>query len=344
MTYLEIINAIEKGELKSVYLIAGEEMYLTSKIERAIRQKLLPAGSQDGLNILNGDVGIDELINLVDSVPFFGDRNVIIVRNTILFKERKKAADEEKSAASTSQEEKLIKLLSDMPPYSVLILESGEKADKRRKLYKTIAKYGAVAEVLPIRAWEVRDWLNEKLLEMNRQFERAAYEYFLEATSMMHPISLSFLDQELDKLALYTENKVITKADLLKVLASIPEVSIFAMLDAISDKNTKKALLLLSEQLTAGEHPLKMITMLSRHTRQLWQAKLLADKGNNPKKIAESLGLVPFIAEKLTQKSRKFNETVLKNALVNLADADYRLKSGQADCVLLERIVIELCA
>lgn len=344
MTYLEMISAIKKGELKSVYLIAGEETYLTRKIEQAIRKKLLPDSNQDGLNILNGDVGIDELINLVDTVPFFGDRNVIIVRNTTLFKERKKAADEEKAAASNKQEEKLIALLADMPPYSVLILESGEKADKRRKLYKSIVKYGAVAEVSPIRAWEVREWLNEKLLEMNRQFERTTYEYFLEATSMMNPISLSFLDQELDKLALYTKKKIITKADLLQVLASIPEVSIFSMLDAISDKNVKKALLLLSEQLTAGEHPLKMITMLSRHTRQLWQAKLFADKGDSPKKIAESLGLVPFIAEKLTQKSRKFDEKVLKNALINLADADYRLKSGQADCALLERIVIELCA
>lgn len=342
MNYFEAIGEINKGAIQPIYLISGEETYLASKLEKKIVAKLLPEGQQDGLNVLNGDVEMDELINLIDTVPFFGERNVIVIRNTNLLKERKKNADNENS--SNRGEDKLIHLFSDMPPYSSLVLITPEKADKRRKLYKAIAKYGAVVEVLQIKAWEVKDWLQGKLNEIDRQFARDAFDYFLELTSVMNHISLGFLEQEIDKIALCSNKKVIVKQDLVESLASVPEVSIFAMLDAISDKKVKKALQLLSEQLAAGEHPLKIITMLSRHTRQLWQAKLLASKGHNSKMIAGDLGLLPMIAERLVNKSKNFNEEILKNTLLHLVDADYKLKSGQANCALLETIIIELCA
>lgn len=342
MTYNEAMAAIRNGALKSVYLIAGEETYLADKMERALLEKLLPDGNKDGLDRRNGDVSVEELMNLINTVPFFGDRNILVIRNTTLFKEKKKAGADQPKAGKT--EEGLVELLEDMPPYSVLILRSNEKADKRRKLYKTIAKCGCAVEVAAIRPWEVKDWLPGKLKEIDRQFDRAAQAYFLEAISVMNTVSLGFLEQELDKLALYSDQKVIVKADLLEVLAAIPEVSIFSMLDAISDQDVKKALRLLTEQLRAGAHPLKMVTMLSRHTRQLWQAKRMAERGLSGRQMAAELALVPFVAEKLAAKSRRFEERVLCRGLVDLAEADYQLKSGQADVALLERIVIELCA
>ena len=342
MTYREVMNAIKQGNLKSIYLISGEETYLADQVEQSLIQKILLDKNEDAVNLCNSEIAVDELVNLVESVPFFSEKNIIVVRNTTLFKEKKKSTDNE-SDKKQKNEEKLIALFENMPAYSILILKTIEKVDKRRKLYKTILKHGCVVEVNAIRPWEVKDWLIEKLKSVGRQLDREAFEYFIEATSVMNTVSLGFLEQEFDKLMLYTEKKIINKCDLIEVLSSIPEVSIFAMLDAISDKNTKKALYLLSEQLSAGDHPLKMITMLSRHTRQLWQVKLLVEKGVPNKQIATQMGMVPFIAEKLAKKSVKFDEAVLKNVMIHLAEADYKLKSSQNDASILECIVIELC-
>lgn len=341
MNYAEAMTAIKKNDLKSVYLISGEETYLTDKIEQALLKKLLPDGNRDGLQRFNGDIDLHELMNLIESAPFFTDKNVILLRGTTLFKEKKKAAKTKETANPV--EEQFMHLLENMPTYSVLILETPDKADKRRKIYKTIAKFGMAAEVEAVRAWNIKDWLQEKLIEINKQFDREAYTYFFEITGVMNQISLGFLDQELDKLVLYTDRQLITKQDLLQVLSSIPEVSIFSMLDAISDKNINKAIMLLSEQLAGGIHPLAILTLLTRHTRQLWQAKTLQAKGYKGKQLAASLGLVPFVAEKVGLKSLKFTEPVLKKALLNLAEADYKLKSGQANVALLDQIVIELC-
>lgn len=342
MTYKEIMAAIARGEMKSVYLISGEETHLADKIERALLGRIFNGEDQEAAAVYQGDVSLETLVNAIETVPFFYEKNVVLVRNTGLFKEKKKDVGND-AEKKQRQEARLIALLEDMPDYSVLILRTNEKADKRRKLYKAVAKHGCSVEVSPIRAWEVKDWLADKLHEVNRQFDREAFAYFIEVASVMNVISLQFLEQEIDKLLLYTDKKLIHQADIREVLSSIPEVSVFAMLEAISAQDTKKALQLLADQLSAGEHPLKMITMLSRHVRQLWQAKILSGKGLGNKQIAEALGMVPFIAEKLVNKSRNFAEEALQKALIDLAAADYKLKSGQADPVLLECILIEVC-
>lgn len=344
MKYAEAMAAIKKGDLQAVYLIAGAETYLAEKVAQALLDKLLPAGSKDGLQKFSGDIASDELINLIDSAPFFTERNVIWIRGTSLFKEKKSSSEAKTKAKPNASEDRLIAALSDMPPYSVLILETHEKADKRRRLYKAIDKYGAAVEVDPIQAWNISDWLQGKLFELGKQLDKEAYAYLMDAIGVMQQISLGFLDQELSKLALYTDRKLITKQDLLQVLSGLPEVSVFAMLDAVSDRDIAKAMQLLAEQLAGGIQPLSIAALLTRHVRQLWQAKTLEDKGYKGKQLAAPLGLVPFIAEKVGLKSRNFSEARLKQAMLDLAEADYKLKSGQAEPAMLERIIIELCA
>lgn len=127
-----------------------------------------------------------------------------------------------------------------MPPYSYIIFIAPYKADKRRKLYKTVAKYGLVLESEALRAWNINDWLQDKLRSLHKDMDREAYAYFAGAVSMMQQVSLSYLDQEFDKLALFSKDRRITKAELVEVFSGLPEVSIFALLDAISARDSKK--------------------------------------------------------------------------------------------------------
>ena len=231
----------------------------------------------------------------------------------------------------------------DMPPYSYLIFVAPYKADKRRKLYKALAKEGLVLESEPLRAWNIQDWLQGKLQAIHKQMDRDAYAYFAGAVSMMQQISLSYLDKEFDKLALFSKAPRITKAELIAVFSGLPEVSVFALLDAISARDSKKALMLLRRQLADGTYFTVLLALLTRHVRQLWQAKVLMAKGVRGRALAKPLELNPFIAEKLGRAAAGFKEPVLKRAMLLLIDADYLLKTGQAGNELLEEAVITLC-
>lgn len=347
MNFREFMGKIQAPLPQHVFLLAGEEHYYVDRAVKRILSVLFPGQQEisDCVQKLKGDVMPDDLAGRINTMPFFQDKNVLLVQDSSWFREQKKAGDEKKSAAAAKDKsmERLEETLSDMPPFSYVIFVSSDKADKRRKLYKLIEKQGLILEAEPIRAWNINDWLQGKLQEMNRELDREAYVYFQGAVSMMQQISLEFLDRELDKLALYSTKRRISRKDFVQVFAGLPEVSLFALMDAISEQDGRRALLLLRRQLSAGTYFAVILSLLTRHVRQLWQAKVLQGKGLRGKALAKPMELNPFIAEKLGRAAGNFSEAVLQDVMLELIDADYWLKTGQAGEEVLEHAVIRLC-
>ena len=352
MKYGAFMAQLAKGNLPHAFLLAGEEAYYIEKAQERILAKLLPGGNgADAVQAIRGDISVDELIGLAESAPFFAEKNVIIVREAPWFRaerakkepEAGKAAQKKAKSGAEKKQERLLALLGNMPPYSYLIFRSSAKADKRKKICKALEKAGLLLEADAVRPWEINEWLQGKLQEMNKDFDHEAMTYFMGAVSVMQQISLTYLDRELSKLTLYTEERRITKRDLLQVFASLPEVSGFAMLDAVSAHDVRRALQLFVHQVQDGTYPPLLIALLVRHVRQLWQAKVLMAKGLRGRSLAQPMGLNPFIAEKVGRAAATFSEGQLRQAIWELADADYLLKTGQAGTELLEHAIILLC-
>lgn len=345
MDYKTICTAINHNEIASIYLLHGEENYYLRQIEQWLINGIIPPEDRDmNLIIFETDPSMEELINTIETTPFLGEKNLIFVRNTALFSASRKNNTSESPDKVDPILERLINLLSSMPSYSHVVFNTSEKPDKRRKLYKVIEKNGIVFEAAPLKGKELRVWLVERLKELKIRMAPDAQEHLLTAVSMMPQVSLDFVNNELEKLILYTAGKQnISRQDLTQVLSSVPEVSIFAMVEALSQKQTSQAIALLREQLTAGEHPVRILALLARQVRQLWQAKELGNKGYGSREIADFFKVPGFIGEKLSKQSRGFSEDKLKSAMLNLANADRDLKMSRTGPVVLEKIIIELC-
>lgn len=342
MLYTEALAEIKKGKFRPLYLLYGEESYLGRQLEQALIERLLLPEERDmNLVVLDHDPRIQEMANLIETIPFMGGKNVIVVKETAFFKAKRGTQE---GAEEDGDDKKLLRVFQDMPDYSYVIFTTTDKIDKRRTLYKTLDKVGAAIELAPLKAKEVRGWLTIRMKELDLEMNLDALEYLLSVISIMPQVSLGFLENELEKMALYTGGKrPITQKILGEILSAIPEVSVFAMLDALSQKHVSKALELLYSQLSIGEHPLKMIALLAREVRLLWQAAEMKHKGYTAKMIAEALGVPPFIGEKKIRQSQNFSVSKLKNALVALAKADSDFKTGQATNSALEKIIIEMC-
>lgn len=336
MQYGEAMATLRKNDLKRLYLITGEEKYLADKFLKNLTAKLFPDGKQTDITKLDDTASINDIIEICSTMPFFCDKNIVHVRNDSLFKERK-------SKSADKRETLFINLLANMPEFTTLILETSEKADKRRKLYKAFEKYGLVLEADPIRAYNIDEWLKNKFREIGKTPDTEAYNYLLATISIMQQVSLGFLDKELDKLALFTDRRDIRKNDLINILSGLPEISAFALAEAAGNKNIKKALYLLEKQLKNGVHPISILIILTRHVHQLWKIKFYLTQGLDPRAIAKKIGVVPFIAKKLIAQAKQFDLQTLRQAVSNLADADYRLKTGQSTPVLFEDLLIRLC-
>lgn len=350
MNFSDIMAEIKKGQIRRLYLLFGEEHYLIRQVEQAVTHAvLLPEERDMNLIVLGADVKPAELIGYIETIPFLGGKNVVVVNHTAWFRSRKGGASEENGEEAVGEavdyvERQLIKVFENMPDYCHVILKADDKVDKRRKLFKVLEKQGAAVELPTIKAKDVRSWATQRLAEEQVRLTADAAEYLFSVISMMPQISLGFLDKELEKLVLYLGEKKTAGCEAVRaVFSSVPEVSVFAMLDAITQKEVRKALELLEDQLSTGEQPLRLLALLAREVRILWQTVEMTAQGYDSRMIAEKLGVPPFIGEKKMKQSRSFSRSVLRQALLSLAQADRDLKVGRTDSAVLEKIIIEMC-
>ncbi len=329
MKFKEFMTALD-GAIKNVYLLSGEETFFIDKA----REKILARLNVDTATELvtfdcDAKPALGDLISAIDSSPFFGARNVVLVKNAPFFNADKKI-------------ERLENILRDMQPTNFAIFTT-RTADKRRKLYKIISQVGEILEATPLRSWEVDDWLSEKLRALGKNMRGDARKYFNEQIGILPEISLWYLENELNKIALNVTGKEITTEILRRNMLAPPEVSNFALTDAIDEKKSAKAIYLLQQQARVPAKIPLVITLLVNHVRRLIRAKYFMAQGITGRRLGEPLEMNPYIAQKLGDTSKSYRAELLEDIFIELADADFKLKTGRAGVEVLERIVIKLC-
>ena len=330
MKFNEFMSALD-NEIKHVYLLSGEETYFVDKAREKIFERLNVDPKTELMTVdCDAKPAISSIINTIDSVPFFGEKNVVLIKNaSMLF-------------GSEFKSPRLEKILRDMQPKNFVIFVA-KSADKRRKFYKLISQIGAVLEADFLRPWEIGDWLKSKLRSLGKTMSRDALKYYNERLGILSEISLWDLDNELSKVALNVAGKEITATDLRKNLLAPPEVSNFSLTDAVDEKKAQKAVYLLRVQDRTPGKILVAATLLVRHVRQLIRAKFFMARGIKGRKLGEPLGMNPYIAQKVGANAETYPLKLLEEVFLELADADYMLKTGRGGAEVLERIIIKLC-
>lgn len=338
MQYQEFMSAPQKN-VPHVCLLAGTESYFIERAKTELWTRLFGDAkiARENVETLSAETKARELAARLQEMPnLFTDtgKNVFFIRDSILFSRKK---DDEKGEAW------LLETLGNMPSTSYLVFELPQKADMRQKICRAIQHHGLILEANPLRTWAVAPWLDEHLREMGTVLTSAARAYFLGAVSLMPEVSLAYLDRELQKLLLYAKGNRISKDTLIALFAGTPEISSFALADAISEKDAHRALFILRQKKEDGTSPLLLIVLLARHTRQLWQARFWLRRGFRGRDLSSKMNLSPFITGKIARASQRFSEITLRKAFLTLVEADWQEKTGQGGTALLEEAILRLC-
>lgn len=316
-------------QVKHVYLLSGEETFYIDKARDKIFKKL-QVNKSDVVKIdCSEKIPIAEIISTIDSAPFFNPKNVVLVKNAPFF-------------SAESKSERLEKVLGNMLETNYVIF-TAKSADKRKKLYKIIDKVGVTLEAEPLKSWQLEDWLKEKLKSIGKVMSADVRRYFLERIGVLPEISLWYLENEFEKICLSVRDREIKLEDLQRNLLEMPEVSNFAIVDAINARKTKNAVQILQAQMRNQNNFVLVITVLSRHVRQLLLAKFYLKNKITGKELAQKLEMHPFIAKKFENIVPTYSTKMLEEILIEIADADFNFKIGRAGIESLERIVIKLC-
>lgn len=369
MDYISALDELKKGIVHPLYLVFGPEDLLVREFVATLRAKVLPAEDEWNYTYLDWPVSAREVVGLCATLPFLAARRMVVVEGATLFGPRRgKTAATEGSAtaddageaaygggpaddsgdgrgvaggASPGEEGIWSAYFAAPGDSAVLVFLAGENVDRRMRLYKQIDQRGRVVECAPPkRQRDVIAWLRARAADRGlRLSEDAAAQLALSVAG-----GLRGLATELDKLATFVgAGGTIDRAVVAALVPRTAEVRIFDLIDAVAEGRQRQAIDLLSEALGQGEQPLRVTGLLARQFRLAIQARVMVDDGANSARVAEQLGLHPFVAEKLVKQCQRFSRDGLCQALELLLDADIAIKTGRRDPRLaLEVLVIEL--
>ena len=141
---------------------------------------------------------------------------------------------------------------------------------------------------------------------------------------------LSNIINECDKLINYKDNdKNITKEDIDNIIRENIEDDIFALTNAILQKDTKKSIKIYKDLLLMGEEPIKLIVMVANQFRLILQVKLMIKNGYKQIEMASIIKEHPYRV-KLALSSDYSEEELIKN-IKKLYKLDYDIKVGNID-------------
>lgn len=341
---------LEKGRFQALYLLYGPESLLIREFLAALRLEAVPAGSGDlGYREFDaGETDLGEVLDCARTAAFFGGRRVVVMTGCDFFSPTaRRTGDGEsgrKGRDTERQESLLLSYLESPSPGTCLVFTSPAGIDRRKKIVKALLEHGRAIICEQPQGSGLTAWVQNR---SRRRFgKRLAGEACALLTEMARSSNLAMVDTELAKLSAYTgDREEIGLTDLAAVSAARREVNIFSLMDALGERRPREAVGFLGSLLDTGEPPLRVLWMIGRQIRLIWQAGLLARRGGGPGEVAGRLGVHPFVAKKCLDQSRNFTPAELSRGLELILETDLNIKRGiRAPSLAMELLVLKLTA
>lgn len=331
---------LKSGNLRSLYLLYGEELFLLESSLKRI--KALFGEAIKGINfILIDETNVSELIADIETPAFGYEKKLIIARNTGLFKKEGKRKNselsklKEKVANYIQENNKMIK-------ESMVLVFIEEEADTKQELYQVMDKLGTTCKFDFQKPIQIEKRIKIICNSYKVEIESNTLKYFIECCGT----NMQDLINEIRKLIEYAgENGKIKKEDIDQLTIKKLESVIFDLTDNLGKKETGKALKVLQNLLDNKEPIQRILITLYNHFKKLYFTKL-AVKQN--KDVVSSLNLrqnQTFLVNKYKMQAGYFQEKELKDILKSLRDLDYHYKNGCIDLNIgLESVLCRYCS
>ena len=218
----------------------------------------------------------------------------------------------------------------------VLIYQEGE-IKKNDGLFKFLIKNSRSQEFSLLEGYKLKNWIKNEFKKYNILAGSEVVERLAEYVGN----DLWRMSNEIKKLASY--RKDIRPDDVRLLVKSKIETDIFETIDAIADKNKKKALELLHRHLEKGDSPLYLLSMMNYQFRNLLIVKDFIEKYKPYNVILKKSGLHPYVVKKSYNLCQRFTLQELKKNLQKIFQIDLDIKTGKIEPrVGLDLLVAEI--
>lgn len=319
-----------KGQLRPVYVLYGEESYLTAHYADAIAKAAVPE-DMGGFNMVKFDgetATLDQIEEAIDALPLMAERKCVVVR------------DLDFTAGDTA--ERLLPLIEDPPETTVTVLmylqlqPQPRKNAKWKALLDAANKNGATVNFAKKTATELAAALCARAARNNCVLSSA------NATLLVQQVGedMLLLGNELDKLAAIADGGEITAALIARAATKNLEAKVFDLSKAILRHKCDEAYGLLNTLLQQKEDPIAILAVLTNAYVDMYRMKVAVAAVKSADTVAQTFSAYKgkeFRLRYASQDAARLSVQQLRQKLEVLAAADTLLKSSRA----LPRFVLE---
>ncbi|WP_206460786.1 DNA polymerase III subunit delta [Anaerovorax sp. IOR16] len=338
--YQKIQNEMKDGKLKQVLFFYGRESYLVNwALEVLIDKYINPACKELDISQFDGTlVSVKDIINTCETLPLFSEKKLVIIKDFAPLSgiKRKGFGDEE--------EKKLIEYIKDLPETTMLIF-SADSADKRRKLYKSVAQTGEAYEFSQLDEKQLTAFINKRLKSAERIAKPGVISQFIAYTGYYDKESdytLYCLENDIKKALFHSQNPELTLEDFKGTASANIDTNVFAMMDALSKGDKQQGFLLLHNILQSGENTYKILALICSQFELMFCVKEMQKDGLMLSAMVKELGAHEFRVKKALQFADRYTIDHLRTMLKRAYEVDNNIKSGILDQTLaLELLIAE---
>lgn len=322
------MQELNKGELSPLYLLYGTETYLLEDMLHRIISKGLSVEEQN-FNLSKFEMAenpVEIAVEEAYTFPFMGERRIVLIKDAVFLTGQKDSKKVEHDLT------KLVSYIEKPATETVFIVHAPyEKLDERKKIVKLMKKQATVMEARPLAEKELRQWIQEKSKEENVIFDEGAEQELITLTAA----NLMQMASEMKKLALHVgENNAVHKEHVSALVVRSLEQDIFVLVDGVVKGQAHQSLKIFKDLIKQKEPPLRILAMMVRQFRILYQVKQLSHQGYGEKMMASQLKLHPYVVKLATKQVQRFQDDELLGCLDQLAELDYRIKTGKINDAL----------
>lgn len=326
MEIQQLIREAQTGRYRPVHILVGSERFFVDRAVHSLRRAVLGESTGWNEDVFQGKgASAGKILEAAKTLPMMAQTRWVLVRNA--------------EQLASAELDKLATYL-DAPVDTACLVIVAEKLDGRSRLVKAAKSAGVLTDASPLRSGALRGFLSEEARARKLRLDADAAAALLDAIGQ----DLPALDDALERLSLYVgESAHITLTAVEQCVSRVRVESIWALVDAVGQRNQRAALRATASLLSDREPPLRILAMVARQLRMVARMGDALQSGLAPSEAAKVAGAPTFKASDLSNAARRFGRAQLARAFQVLAETDLAIKrSRRPPELILQGAIVDL--
>ncbi|UCD98924.1 MAG: DNA polymerase III subunit delta [Chloroflexota bacterium] len=311
-----------------VYVFHGDDELAISESIAQLKSRLGDLSTAElNFTTLDGrSFSIESFETAGKSMPFLAERRLTVVNHPLACMQ-----DE-------TNRQRILSLLEELPEENAVVLAEYHPLlslkERRQGKSHWLEEWGSsmgakvyMREFSLARGTQLTTWI------MNRA-RQAGGDFDIKAAMLLASLvgeDLRLADQEITKLLTFVNfERPVMESDVMNLTVVIPEGDIFEFVDALGNRDRKKATQVFHD-LLANQDQLHIFSMVVRQFRLLLLAREILDHHGGEAEITRRLNIHPYVGRKISSQAHRFSRAQLENIYHRLLEIDYELKTGKMD-------------